>query len=590
MAMDDGGEVAAGASPRTQADGGQEPGNGIAMVRRGLASVAGVPDQDEMTNSILAYVAAGKLSHDGDASRRTYLRAINSRYWRVFYAIISAAAAQRRHTLEFSDEERLFMDIGLIDSRMLGGGGHLQIIRPLLAKLAEKGPAGCFYLSEWLAQSYQQTQLESTLSRDEAKLETDAAGKIAEMRGRVLSRLTHCLTGLPGIPLKVSEAMRDGKMDRGVIASGVEALRNPRRKSFLRRHNLWLLRSQVLEKAKARARGPNDLRLLGLLDELYVREWRDSYEGFIQGNTVGKPNSNNAKFLTSTIDSPNANVDAIMGEARQLRLRLALMDAIDGKDGPDMTLQSGGNLLGKADLAAFLPVAQTFDRSLAEIPPIIVAPGSGRGFFCWESGCLMVCLRPMVGVDDSIATALAWYRMLDDRFNRGGVLQNAYAKKFPGVVFHAEFPADYRAWLCHAVKGEISAMNPQRRMFFRDFIGPDISGPMLPANLRNIGPQTMAIIARRLEKQIAAGDKDVNLYRRLAAIYWQQGNIQAASIQYTAAMGLAPNDGETIFATGMFMRSNGDVEAANECFRFGQERAADSLWGIYCRDALENLL
>ena len=112
----------------------------------------------------------------------------------------------------------------------------------------------------------------------------------------------------------------------------------------------------------------------------------------------------------------------------------------------------------------------------------------------------------------------------------------------------------------------------------------------MPPNLRNIGPQTMVAICRRLEKQVANGDNDVNLHRRLAALYWQQGNFEAAGVQFNAAMQLAPDDGETMFSAGMFMRGQGEGEAANDCFRFGAERARESMWGIYCQDALANLL
>jgi Tfp pilus assembly protein PilF len=100
----------------------------------------------------------------------------------------------------------------------------------------------------------------------------------------------------------------------------------------------------------------------------------------------------------------------------------------------------------------------------------------------------------------------------------------------------------------------------------------------------------MVAIRSRLEKQVAAGDADANLHRRLAAIYWQQENIEAAGLQFTAAMHAAPDDGETLFAAGMFMRSRDDGEAANDCFRWGTDRAKGSMWGIYCRDALENEL
>jgi tetratricopeptide (TPR) repeat protein len=195
-----------------------------------------------------------------------------------------------------------------------------------------------------------------------------------------------------------------------------------------------------------------------------------------------------------------------------------------------------------------------------------------------------------VGADDSAATALALFRMLDDRLNNGGVLRQAYEKAFPGAVFQNEFPADYRAWLTRVAKGDQGAMNPRRRAFFRETIGPDISGPLLPPNLRNVGPQTMAAIRARLEKQVAAGDADANLHRRLAAIYWRQGDNEAAGLQFTAALRSAPDDGETLFAAGMFLRSRGDNDAAADCFRWGKERATGGMWGIYCRDALANEL
>ncbi|MDR1533639.1 MAG: hypothetical protein LBU64_00870 [Planctomycetota bacterium] len=564
------------------------------LASRGILAIAGIPDRDGMFESLAAYLTAtAKAADEGGAKARAdALKAIQDRYWRFFIAILSAAA-RRGTALEFSDEERLFLDLGLVDVRMLGGG-YAQAVHELVAKLNRKGSPGCYYLTEWLAELHRQMQLESTLSRREPATETNSSAKITEMRVRVLNRLAPLLTGLPGIPLEVSEAMRLGNLDREVISSGLAALRDPRRQTFWRRRSLWLLRAQLLEKVRARAGDQNNLRLLELLDEIYVRDWRERYENFIQEIPAWRSSRIESQSQPSPAEpeaeAANPRLDALVDEGRQLRLRLALMDAINGKEGPDPALTSGSGLLAKEDLAKFLLVAQTFDRTLTEIPPLIIMPGSGRGFFSWENGCLLICLRPLVSPEDSAATALAWYRMLHDRFNNNGMLRTAYGKKFPGAVFHTEFPADYRAWLCHAVKGDLSAMNPQRRVFFRDFIGPDISGPMLPANLRNIGPQTLATIARRLEKQIAGGDKDVKLYRRLAAIYWQQGNNQAAGMQYTAAMGLAPNDGETIFAAGMFLRSNGDIEAANECFRIGREQASGSLWGIYCRDALDNLL
>ena len=65
--------------------------------------------------------------------------------------------------------------------------------------------------------------------------------------------------------------------------------------------------------------------------------------------------------------------------------------------------------------------------------------------------------------------------------------------------------------------------------------------------------------------------------------------MEAAAVQFTAAMQIAPNDGETLFTTGMFMRAQDDSQGAATLFRYGAERASDTLWGVYCQDAMANL-
>ena len=541
--------------------------------------------------AVNAYFMADKAAQEGDetavAERSQHLRVIQGRYWRMVQNVFSGNLARRRQGIEFSDDERLLMDVGLVDVRMLGGDCS-QALDELLAEINYKGLSVSYYFSEWLAHRQQQLQMESTLTGGEVA-EDDYASQLMETRRRVLSRLSDFFAGLPGVPLELSESMRSGELDNAVIAAGIAALREPRRKNFLRRRNLWNLREQILAKARARTNSQNALRLFEMLNEIYARDWRERYDAFVND----APDAAKARDATSvtkanmeSVSVGNTNVDILMSEIRQMRMRMVLMSAVDGMDEPDIVLHAKTPRLTKRELGGFLHGVQAFDRQLAELPPIVIVPGAGRGFFAWETGCVMLALRPLVGIDDSIATAFAWQRMLEDRFNNGCKLRLTYEQKFPGAVFHTDFPADYRAWLTRLTKGEVGAMPAERRAFFRDHIGPDVSGPLLPPNLRNLGPQTMVAISRRLEKQLAAGDNDVNLHRRLAALYWQQGNMEAAGLQFNAAMQLAPDDGETMFAAGLFMRGQGDIEAANDCFRFGAERARDSLWGIYCQDAL----
>ncbi|MCC8180286.1 MAG: hypothetical protein LIP23_05165 [Planctomycetes bacterium] len=548
--------------------------------------------QDDIALAVHAYLTANKDAQQGIEKavkeRAQHLRTIQTRYWRIFFNILSACLTRRRQTanLEFLDDERMYLDAGLVDMRMLGDSKE-ETIRQLLEELNAKGPNGCYYLTEWFLHRNQQLQLENALATG-GESEENYASKLAETRRRVLERMSELLSGLPGIPLEVSAAMRSGDLDNAILAAGVSLLREPKRRLFLRRRNLWLLREQILAKARARAGNDTSLRLFDLLNEVYARDWRERYDEFTEG-----PKEDAAQPVPaandSTITVGNPNIDSLMDEARQIRMCMVLERAMDGEIKPDLVLYNNVPRLSKTSLGDFLPLLRKFDRSLVELPPIIIVPGLGRGFFAWETGCAMVSIRPLVGTDDSVSTAFALQRMLDDRLNHGGNLRRQYERRFPGASFKNDFPADYRAWFTRLAKGDMDAMGPERRAFFRDFIGPDLSKPLLPPNLRNIGPQTLAVITRRLEKQLASGEEDANLNSRLAALYWHQEKMEAASVQFTAAMHLAPDDGEILFAAGMFMRARSENDAANECFRYGAERDPSSLWGVYCKDALANM-
>lgn len=557
---------------------------------RGPAATGALPGYQEIALTVNAYLMADKQAAEGNVQaaedKKQHLRLIQGRFWRVFLSVLSGNLTRRRNVLEFTDDERLFMDTGLVDARMLGGD-RPEMVREMVAELNTVGNSTCYYLTEWLIHRNQQLQLENDLSGSDEP-ETDYASQLREVRRRILSRLANLFTGLPGIPLELSEAMRSGDLDNAVIHAGIVAAREPRRRNLIRRRNLWNLREQVLAKARARVGNAETLRLVELLNDLYARDWRERYDSFQITQTVPEQHTQ-VRPADVSISVNNPNLEILMSEAREIRMRLSLMAAIDDHR-PDPVMIAKGMRLNKTMLAEFLPLCQTFDRALLELPPMVMVPGSGRGFYAWETGCVFLSIRPLVGVDDSIATSFAWLRMLDDRMNRGGALRTAYEKKFPGAVFANDFPVDYRAWLTRLTKGDASALNSEKRAFFRDYIGPDINGPILPPNLRNIGPQTMVAICRRMEKQLTSDDKDVNIHRRLAALYWKQENYEAAGVQFNVAMQLAPDDGETLFSAGMFMRARGDNDAAKDCFKFGAKRAANSLWGIYCQDALANQL
>ncbi len=559
-------------------------------------SVRPLGAMQEAGMAVNAFVAADRNLADGSANpnaqreKNQHLKTIQSRFWKAYFNILSGVVARRRGSMEFTDDERLFLDLGVVDTRMLSPDveAQFQARKTLVEELKSKSLSGGHYLTEWYFRCQQQTQLENDISGGERIEDDSYATHLSDARRRILSRLAHYFTGLPGVPGEVSESMRTGELDKALIHLDINALREPRRRNFLRRRNLWQLREQIIAKAKARVQDAGVLRLFDVLGEVYTREWRTRYEQFTAGEDAQSQPAEPEAPAGET--AAPALVDPMFLEAGRMRMRMALLAAVDGREVNENVYHGAGYHLTKAGVAEFLAMAQSFDRDLLELPPLVIVPCAGRGLFAWEAGCVILALRPMVGVDDSVATGLAWYRMLDDYFNHNGRMRSAYMATFPGAVFETDFPADYRAWLCRLTKGELKAMDGARRVFFRDHIGPSLKGPLLPGNLRNVGPQTLVAICRRLEKQVAAEDADVALHRRLAVIYWHQGQMDAARLQFLEAMRIAPGDGETLFSAGMFLRSQEDGEAAAECFQYGSERASDTMWGIYCQDALANLI
>ncbi|MDR2390773.1 MAG: hypothetical protein LBE84_03725, partial [Planctomycetota bacterium] len=313
------------------------PGSTVSLRRDSAAF--GPLGHEDMANAVMAYLSASRMVRDGNAAleddKQRHLRSIQNRYWRIFFSTLSSILANRQDEFEFTDEERLFLDIGLVDIRMISDGSNPRAAKAILDRVGEKGPAGCFHLSEWLSERYRQARIDGVpIPIDAETMSSDASSRLEETRRRVLARLGPLLTGLPGIPLEVSEAMRSGNLERNLLSINIAALENPRRKTLLHRHKLWKLRNQVLEKARARASGQEAVRLMELLDEIYAREWRERYDRFLHG----APPADRGKTPGAGNDeaAPKSNTDAVLDEARQIRMRMALMDAIEGKQSPDM--------------------------------------------------------------------------------------------------------------------------------------------------------------------------------------------------------------------------------------------------------------
>lgn len=555
------------------------------MADRNEASLA-----EEQANLVAEFLALRKESTEDPKQARKLSRLegkLDALYWRRVEAILAARVDPEKEMLDFSDEDRLLMDMGLLDPALVEGASP-DLSERLLAELHLSGLPNHFYLSEWLEERYRRYVLTLDVSRGtEGEAEESARGAM-EARKKLLSRIAPLFQGLPGVPQEIANAMVQGQLDEQILRLNITLLRQPLRRLFLHRRRLLDLRTQVLSKARARAAGQETwLKMMDAVDVIYGRDWRERYAAYEKEEKTPTSWGKGEKRQTAHEARREAILNYLLGELRFVKTLLPLGALAGGVARSCTVLLQDGPRVTKRDTAACFALAQACDRGVGESPLLLIAPFRGRGIFEWDRDSLVVSLVPVAGAEDSVANAIGNFRMLVDSLQRDGELRKAYEARFPGTNFQQSFQADYRAWITQVGHGDDSKIDPERFAFFREKIGPDPNEPPLPPNLRHLGPQAQKAIRRRLEKQVATDPGDANLHRRLAVLCWGEKDVDAAIRHMAIALRLAPNEGEILWSLGLLLRAQGKTEQAQALFRSCAERAPGTIWGVYARHAMQ---
>ncbi len=516
-------------------------------------------------------------------------RKLDGIYWKRIETILAERVSVEKDTLDFTDKDRLLIDIGLLDVHLVENAGA-DLLRQLTAEIAAPGPMNHFYLSEWLEDRYRRFRLAQDVEQGGAET-TDAATELERNRRDVLARVAGLFQKLPGISENVAEAAARGELDERILKLDQALLEHHHRRMFLHRHRLCDLRNQVLARARARARDPAQLKQLDTLDELFADEWQRRYAEYEQHAAGAEGEEDLSDLTVDKVDSEaepgrEEAVEYLISELRFARTLMPLGALAGGVARSCAVLLADGPRVTKKETAAGIALAKTCDAGYAVDPVVLIAPFKGRGIYEWDRDSLVIPLVPVESAEDAVANAVGNARMLADSLHGGGVLRKAYEEAFPGANFQQSFQADYRAWVCRVGHGQTEAMPEDRRAFFREQVGPDVSGVIAPAGLRNLGPAGRRLVRKRLEKQLAASGADAALHHRLGALLWLQEDIPAALGQMGLAAKLAPTDGEILMSLGLLLRANDEPDRARRVFEVCTQTAKDSLWGVYAADAL----
>jgi tetratricopeptide (TPR) repeat protein len=513
---------------------------------------------------------------------------LDALYWKRVGALVEARVRPEAETLSFSDEERLLIDMGLLDEALVADAAE-GLTDALLAELNAPGAFNHYYLSEWLEERYRRQRLQQAFEEEEAEAagpqESAEVQELQQARGKVYNRLKPYFDGLPGVNEQVVTYVTSGQLDDQVQMMGLNCLDHRDRPVYLRRHALRNLRLGVLNKLRARLRQDRDLKLVDMLDVIYTRLWHQRYQVYEEhGNETAEAEGE------SELASPARRklVEFLQGELRFARSLLPLGALAGGIPRACSVLLEDRGRITKAATQDELDRARAIDRDFNADPLVVIAPFQGRGFFEWDRDSLFVPLVPVETPEDAIAHAAGNYRVLIDWRQQGERLKGLYEETFEGARFQDAFQADYRAWISQIGRGRAAGMAPDHFRFFREHIGPDCSGVLAPANLRNLGPDARGALRKRLEKQLKLGTVDVEIHHRLGVLYWEDGDLERAAAQLSKAVSLQPREGLLVFSLGLVLRRLGRDGQARKAFELCRQRAPESLWAVYAGLALED--
>ncbi|MFW5856442.1 MAG: tetratricopeptide repeat protein [Planctomycetota bacterium] len=516
-------------------------------------------EQEALVEEYLALKAAEAEDPKARRKRQRLAGKLDGLYWRRVRSLVDARLTTDQESLSFSNEERLLIDMGLLDLRLVEGADE-SLRERLLEELDTAGAANHYYFTDWLEDRFRRylltRQMAETAAQEQAEEDSELR-RLSEARERIYHKLRPKFSGLPGVSEEITESVASGKLEDQIQVMGVSLLDRGERPLFLRRHALRSLRLQVLGKLRARLKDERDIKLVDMLDVVYGKMWAERYKQYEANGGVDAGETDSA----------------VQAGRRKLVARSC---AVLLADRPRTT---------KAATRTELARAQQCDRDFTADPVVLIAPFEGRGIFEWDHDSLVVPLTPVESPEDAVANASANYRMLIDSFQQDGALKGAYEAAFEGSNFQQAFQKDYRDWICRVGHGSREEVAGDHYAFFRQHVGPDCSEVLAPANLRRLGDEARAALRSRLEKQIALGSADPQIHHRLAVVHWQDGNLPSAAAHLSKCVAQDRDNGMALFSLGLVLQRMERTEHAVRAFHACRERAPESIWAVYADEA-----
>ncbi len=482
-------------------------------------------------------------------------------YWNEVELALAESARRGAQRLQFGKNERLLLDAGLVDPRLLLGGQTARVA--LLRELYAAPERGCAYFTEWLDGRYR------TFVETGGLDEEHPNAPIADLRRTAYEQLRPTLNGLPGFPPQAVEMLASGKLDTAIDELSQSLAEHIDEAVAERRQRLRDIKDGILAAARAEGAAAEALDSLARLDLAAAR-----------GDA------------TALKDAPRVTsadrVRFVMGELRMVRSVVKLGIAGSGLARTHSVLVSGEDRMTRADLAAVLATVWQCDSYFPALQ-FMIAPYVGTGFYSFDRDVLFVPLISTRSKEDSAVNAVAQYRILLDGLNENGALKRAYEQRFGKRDFRAEFSRDYKAWVLGVGHGFRGALDPDHYEFFKTLVGPQPRELFGTGDIVRLSPEGYAAALRAARDRVSRGAGSAEDHFRAAVGLHREGRAPEALEQLETAARLNPLDGRLLYAQGYLLAQAGLRDRARPLLEECAVLAQGTVWYVYATDELQKL-
>ncbi|HXX95211.1 MAG TPA: hypothetical protein VEN81_16425 [Planctomycetota bacterium] len=503
---------------------------------------------------------------------------LNTLFWRETEKILARAARENPDRVVFSPDERLLLDVGLLDYRLVPGGDRL---RPaLLKELYAPGRSTFLYFSEWMAQRFRQYLLYGGMAPPEEQALSHSR-LIRDLRQQLYLRLSLLLRDLPGFSPQHIELFVSGRIDETLAAMASMLDRSVDERLAEQRRQLLEIRTRLLTRARERAKTSEELALFDSLRQL-DRQTAERRPG--RAPAPPAPASVPRSLL------PEQREKWIQDELKFVKSALWLGIMGSGLARTYSVLLTGQARITKLDLESIFTLAKECDPTLPDTSAVVIAPYTGGGFYDWDRDTLFAPLVPTRGADHAVVQALATYRILLDQFQQGARLRKDYEAAFGKADdFNTGFVRDYKQWVLGVGRGFKGALDPARYAFFRDRLGPLPATLYSPREWASLTPQETEDLVKQLRQKVNRAEAGFDDYYRLAIAAARDQQLVQAQKYLEGALTLQPMNGRALLAMAQVTLRLGTPDGARARFSECMALAPNTLWSVYAADEAQRL-